>query len=117
MVTTVGLPNSLLKVLLACGILAALLLGCTDFITGLLKPGYRFDSQSISVLSTFGTSTRPSVFPFNVTGEILLIAFAMGVWFSAGQNRVLHVNAGLLAITRSLQSSLVYSSHGTLMKP
>lgn len=98
MVTTVGLPNTLLKILLACGILSAFLLGGTDLITGLLKPGYRFDSQSISVLSAFDTSTRPYVLPLNITGEILLIAFAVGAWFSAGQNWVLHITAGLLAI-------------------
>lgn len=85
------------KILLSCGIIAALLYGGTDIIAGLTKPGYRFDTQSASILSAFGTTTRPYVLPLNVTANILLIAFAMGVWFSADHNWVMRVTAGLLA--------------------
>jgi hypothetical protein len=87
----------LLKVLLACGILAALLYAGTDIVTGLLKPGYRFDSQSASILSAFGAATRPFVLSFNLTADILLIAFALGAWFSTDHNWVLRIMAGLLA--------------------
>jgi hypothetical protein len=97
METSVGLPNMLLKVLLACGILASLLNGGTDILAGLLKPGYRFDSQSASILSAFGTTTRPYVLPLNITTGFLLMAFAVGVWFSVDHNWVLRVMACLLA--------------------
>jgi hypothetical protein len=85
------------KILLICGILASLLYGGTDIIAGLLKPVYRFDSQSASVLSAFGTTTRPFVLPLNLTADIFLIAFALGVWFSTDHNWVLRVMTGLLA--------------------
>ena len=97
METTAGLTNSSLKGLLICGILAALLFVGTDLITGLLKPGYRFDSQSGSVLSAFGTTTRPYVLPLNIAANILLIAFAGAVWLSADRNWALRVTAALLA--------------------
>ena len=97
METSIGLPNLLQKVLLACGILAALLYGGTDILAGLLRAGYRFDSQSISLLSAFGTSTRQFVLPLNLTADILLIAFAAGAWSSADNNWMMRVTAGLLA--------------------
>lgn len=97
METSVGLPAMLHKSLLICGIIAALLFGGTDIIAGLLKPGYRFDTQSASILSAFGTSTRPYVLPLIITSNILMIAFSVGVWFSADKNWVLRVTASLLA--------------------
>lgn len=90
-------PNILIKVLLTCGIVAAFLLGGTDIIAGLLKQGYRIGYQSASVLSASGTATRPYVLSFNLVAFILLIAFSIGIWFSAGNNWALRVVAVLLA--------------------
>ena len=97
METTIGLPNLLQRILLACGILAALLYAGTDILAGLLKTGYRFDTQSAGVLSAIGSSTRPLVLPLNITAGALMIAFAVGAWFSAGQNWAVRVMACLLA--------------------
>jgi hypothetical protein len=97
MATTAALPAVIQKVLLACGILFALLYAGTDIAAGLLSKGYRFDSQSASLLSAFGAATRPFVLPLNITADILLIAFALGVWFSADRNWMLRVMACLLA--------------------
>ena len=85
------------KFLLACGIFASLLYVGTDILAGLLKKGYRFDSQSGSVLSAFGTTTRPFVLPLILTAYILFFAFAVGVWFSADRNWAMRITAGLLA--------------------
>lgn len=95
--TSVGLPPALLKVLLSCGIIAALLGIGTDMIAGMIKPGYRFDTQSASILHAFGSPTRPYVLPFLIASQILMIAFAVGVWFAADQNWVMRVTAGLIA--------------------
>jgi hypothetical protein len=95
--TSGDLANTIQKVLLSCGILASLLHGCTDLIAGSLKKGYHFDSQSGSVLSAFGTPTRPFVLPLMLTTYTLLIAFAVGVWFSADRTWAMWVTAGLLA--------------------
>jgi hypothetical protein len=95
--TSFGLPDTALKVLLVCGIIASLLYVGTDMLAGLLKSGYRFDSQSASVLSAFGTTTRPYVLPLNILVCILMVAFAVGVWLSPGHNWLLRVVACLLA--------------------
>jgi hypothetical protein len=86
----------LLKILLTCGIIAALLYAGTDIIAGQLKPGYHFDSQSAGVLGAFGTSTRPYVLPLIILSEILIIAFGVGMWVSADHNWLLRVTACLL---------------------
>jgi hypothetical protein len=95
--TSGDLPNTIHKLLLACGIFASLLYLGTDILAGLSKKGYRFDSQSGSVLSAFGTATRPLVLPLMLMAYILFIAFASGVWFSADGNLAMRVMAGLLA--------------------
>jgi hypothetical protein len=97
METSAGLTALLQKVLIGCGVLAAFLYAGTDILAGLLKKGYRFDSQSASVLSGFGTTTRPFVLPLNLIAGILLIAFAAGIWLAGGQNWVVRVMACLLA--------------------
>jgi hypothetical protein len=97
METSVGLPNMLQKALLACGVLAALLYVGSDILAGLLNKGYHFDSQSASLLSAFGAATRPYVLALNIAADILLIAFSLGVWFSADRNWILHLMACLLA--------------------
>jgi hypothetical protein len=97
METSVGLPNMLQKALLTCGVLAALLYIGSDILVGLQSKGYHFDSQSASVLSAIGAATRPYVLVLNIAADILLIAFSLGVWFSADRNWVLHVMACLLA--------------------
>ena len=95
--TSVGLPKILQKVLLSCGIIAALLYGGTDMIAGLATPGYNFATMSASILSSFGTTTRPYMLPLSIVADFLLIAFAVGVWFSANHNWAMRVTAGLLA--------------------
>ena len=97
METSVGLPNTLQKVLLACGILAALLYIGTDILAGLRSKGYHFDSQSASLLSALGAATRPYVLALNIVAGVLLIAFSLGVWFSADRNWILRIMACLLA--------------------
>ena len=91
------MPNSLQRILILCGILSGVLLATTDLVAGLLKPGYRFDSQSASVLSAPGTSTRPYVLPLNLLSGLLVLAFAVGVWWSNDQNWAFKAVAILLA--------------------
>ena len=57
METSLGLPNVLQKILLSCGILAALLYLGTDWLAGRLLRGYSFAVQSISELSAAGSPT------------------------------------------------------------
>jgi hypothetical protein len=85
--------NSLNKVLLICGILAPLLFVCTDILAGILYTGYSFIYQSISELSAVGASTRSFVVLLNLVYNVLLIAFVLGIWVTAGRNRLLRITA------------------------
>ena len=84
------------KVLLVCGILAALLFVGTDRLAGTLWKGYSFTSQSISELSAVGAPTRPLVLPLQITMDILMIAFGLGLWALAGPMWAPRRMAGLI---------------------
>jgi len=84
------------KVLLSCGIAGAVLSVAADASAIVRSAGCRFVAQSVSDLSGVGAPTRSLVLPLNLAAELLLIAFGVGVWMSAGGRRVLRVTAGLL---------------------
>ncbi len=86
---------SLKKALLVCGILSSLLYVCIDIIAGMMWEDYSFAHQAISEQSAIGAPTRPFVVPLLIIYTVLLIAFGLGVWRSAGQNRALRVMGGL----------------------
>ena len=90
-------PRMVRKVLLICGILAPLLWVGTDILAGTLYSGYSFTSQAISELFAIGAPTSGLVIPLFTVYDMLLIAFALGVWMSAGRNRALHVVALMMA--------------------
>ena len=103
METTVSASGSsgkvlLKKVLLICGILYLLLYVATDILGGMLWEGYSFTSQAISELSAIGSPVRTLTVPLITICAVLLLAFALGVWMSAGRNRALRVTGGLLII-------------------
>jgi hypothetical membrane protein len=84
------------KILLFCGILSSLLYAGTDILAGILYPGYSFLNQAISDLSAIGAPTRSLTVPLLFLYAILVIAFGLGVWGSAGQNRALRITGYLL---------------------
>jgi hypothetical protein len=79
------------KVLLICGILSSLLYAGTDIVAGTLYAGYSFTSQAISELFAIGAPTGGLVVSLFTVYDVLLIAFALGVWVSAGRNRALRI--------------------------
>jgi hypothetical protein len=80
--------------LLACGIAASLLYGA--MICVIRYEGYNPISQTVSELSAWGVSTRPLWMVLGSLYDALMIAFALGVWASAGGKRTLRITAGLL---------------------
>jgi len=58
--------------------------------------GYSSTSQTVSELFAIGAPSRPLVVPLFLTYSALTIAFGVGVWRSAGQERALCVVGGLL---------------------
>jgi hypothetical protein len=84
------------KVLLVCGILAALIYVGSDILAALRYPGYSYIDQSVSELRATGAPTRPFLLPILTLYAVLEFPFALGVWLSAGQKRSLRLTAVLL---------------------
>ena len=84
------------RVLLACGIASSLIWLGTDLIASLLYEGYSYPFQPISGLTATGAPGRPFVVALDYVYSVLKIAFAVGIWMSAGQKRSLRITAVLL---------------------
>lgn len=84
------------RVLLTCGIAASLVWLGADIISSLLYEGYNYPFQPISGLSALDSPVRSLVIPLVYLYVVLKIAFAVGVWMTAGQTRSLQIAAGSL---------------------
>jgi len=85
------------KVLLVCGILAPLLyIVANDVIAATLYPGYSRISRPVSELSATYAPTKPILVPLLVVFELLMIAFWIGVWQSAQNNRALRITSSIM---------------------
>ena len=85
------------RALLVCGIVAPVLYIGTDILAAtLLYQGYRYADQQVSELSAIGAPTRSLWIGMTDVWTALVIAFALGVWLSAGPKRSLRVTAALL---------------------
>ena len=84
-------------VLLICGVVSSLLYVGADLLAAVRYPDYHgFTSQAISELTAVGAPTKGLVEPLFIVYDILIIAFGVGVWRSAGRKRALRVVGGLL---------------------
>jgi hypothetical protein len=93
------------KILLACGILAALLYVGSDILAALLWQGYSYSAQSVSELRAIGAPTRGLLMPILTLYSLLEIAFGIGVWQSAAGKWPLKVTALLLIALGTLDLS------------
>lgn len=84
------------KILLVCGILAALLYVGSDTLAALRWEGYSYINQSVSELRANGAPTRPFLVPILTLYSLLAIAFGVGVWLSAGAKCALRITGVLL---------------------
>jgi hypothetical protein len=84
------------KVLLICGILSSLLYVAMNILGAMQFEGYSSISQTVSELSAIGAPSRPLWIALGIPYDVLLIAFGMGVWVSAGGKRALRVVGSLL---------------------
>jgi hypothetical protein len=76
--------NMLRKVLLVCGVLSSLVYVAADVTGARCWAGYSPLSQTISELSAIGAPSRSAWMPLGIAYDVLLVAFALGVWRSAG---------------------------------
>jgi protein-S-isoprenylcysteine O-methyltransferase Ste14 len=85
------------KYLLVCGILAPLyFIVVNDVVAAMHYPGYDRISRPVSELSATYAPSRPILVPLLVIFELLMIAFWIGVWRSAQNNRALRITTGLM---------------------
>ncbi|MBL8124501.1 MAG: DUF998 domain-containing protein [Blastocatellia bacterium] len=85
------------KLLLSCGILSGLAYIATDLLASLLYPGYSFRGQAVSELFAIGAPTSRWVVPLFSLSSVLLLAFAVGVWRTAGARRLVRALALMFA--------------------
>lgn len=91
------------QVLLACGILSAVLYVVTDILGGLRYEGYSFTSQAISELMARGAPSERFVDPLFLMYGVLLLAFGAGVFREGtGRNRPLWIAGVLLMANAAL---------------
>jgi hypothetical protein len=99
------------KVLLGCGIVASLLYVAATILGAMVWKGYDSTSQEVSELFAVDAPSRSLVIPLFLAYDVLMIAFALGVWGSAGRKRALRVVAGLMVVDQ------VRGVVGTLFAP
>ena len=85
------------QVLLGCGIVASVWWVAMDVVGSLCYPGYSYIDQTISELGAEGAPTRDfmtllSAIPY----AVLMIAFGMGIWITAGGRRAQRITAAVL---------------------
>jgi hypothetical protein len=84
------------RLFLACGLALSMLWVGMDVVASMLYDGYSYTDQTVSELSATGAPTRAFWFVFGTLWNVLVIAFAVGVWQSAAGKRGLRIVAGLL---------------------
>jgi hypothetical protein len=86
------------RLLLACGVAATALYIGGDALAATVYDGYSYKDQTISELSAIGAPTRTLWMPVGYGFAVLLLAFASGVWMSAGGSRRLRAAAVLTGV-------------------
>ena len=81
-----------------CGILSALLYIAMNAIIPMRYEGYDIAAQTVSELSAIGAPTRALWVPLGVVYALLVTAFGVGVWQSAGQDRRLRLAGAVVAL-------------------
>jgi hypothetical protein len=86
------------RILLGAGILSSALYAAMSVFVPLAYPGYDSASMWVSEISAIGAPTRTVWVVLGYGYTFLFLAFAWGVWQSAGENKALHVTGILLLI-------------------
>ena len=84
------------KLFLVCGILSSLLYVAMNVIGAVQFEGYSSVSQTVSELFAIGAPSRPLWLVLGLGYDVLVLAFGLGVWASAGGKRALRIVGGLL---------------------
>jgi len=85
------------KLLLSCGIMAALLYVAMNVVGLMQDPRQGVMTHTISELSAIGAPSRPTWVVLGTLYNLLMIAFGVGVW-AAGRRRTLRASGALIII-------------------
>ena len=85
------------KILLICGIASSVLYVASDILVSWWDPNYSYRDQSFSELLAPKSPTRPLLLvPNGIVYGVLVVAFGVGVWASAGRERAGRITGALL---------------------
>jgi hypothetical protein len=84
------------KILLICGIVSAVFYVFTDLLASWLYSGYSIIDQNYSELLATGAPTRPAMLLVSSIYNLLVIAFAIGIWKSDNQKRTSKITGALM---------------------
>src|SRR5918995_4057345 len=85
------------KILLGCGIVSSVLYVVADVLGTLRYEGYSYADQTFSELTAQGAPSRKFMVALNVIPYTLLVAaFAVGVWTTAGPKRAARITGAML---------------------
>ncbi len=91
-------PLSIRQGLLVCGIASSLLYAAMDVIGGTRWQNYSWMSMEFSRLSALGAPSRPIHLVLNPIYTLLVVAFGLGIWWSAGEKLARRVVGGALIV-------------------
>ena len=86
------------KLLLACGIASSALYSLVNVIAPGRYAGYDVVSQAVSELAAIGSPTRSLMIATGLAYDLLVLAFAWGVWRAGEGNRPLRAAGASLAV-------------------
>ena len=89
---------SLRRILVACGIIGAVLYPLADIFATTRYPGFSYRDQAVSELFAIGAPTSSIVVPLFTASSTLLFLFAIGIWMSANGRGVLRALALMMAL-------------------
>lgn len=84
------------KKLLICGLVSSLLYVTTDMLASWWYEGYSYTDQNISELLATGAPTRPFMLGVSVVYNLLVAAFAAGVWRSSGPKQTARITGAMI---------------------
>jgi hypothetical protein len=86
------------RLLLLCGTVGAALYPLADIFATTRYLGYSYRDQAVSELFAIGAPTSDLVVPLFSVSSTLLLLFAIGIWMSANDRRVMRWLAAMMAL-------------------
>jgi hypothetical protein len=86
------------KFLLICGVLSSVIYVITDLLASWWYQGYRILDHNYSELLATGAPTRPVMLLVGVVYNLLVAAFAAGIWTTATPKRTAHITGTMVAL-------------------